>query len=102
MTAYLVIEAEITDRGRFAAYAAATPPIVARHGGRYVVLGGQQTPLEGDWDGRRVVISAWPDAAAARRFWDSAEYAQARRLREGTGHFRVLLVDGTDVLPMTG
>lgn len=96
MTAYLVIEARIHDRERFATYARATPPLVARHGGRYIVLGGQQSPLEGDWTGARVVISAWPDAAAARRFWDSPEYAEARRLREGTGEFRVLLVDGTD------
>ncbi len=31
---------------------------------------------------------------AARRYWLSPEYAALKRLREGTGTFRVILVDG--------
>ncbi len=96
MTAYLIIEARIHDRERFDRYARAVSALVSRHGGRYLVLGGEQVPLEGNWSGARVVVSAWPDVAAARRFWDSPEYADVRRLRDGTGEFRVLLVDGTD------
>ena len=33
MSAYLIIEAHITDPQRFAAYARATPDVVARYGG---------------------------------------------------------------------
>jgi len=36
----------------------------------------------------------WPSAEQARTFWGSDEYAAAKPLREGTGEFRVILVEG--------
>ena len=47
MTAYIIVEAEIHDPEKFAAYARVVPDIVAKHGGEYLVLGGQQNALEG-------------------------------------------------------
>lgn len=100
MAAYVVVEAEVTDWERFAAYAKVVPPIVARFGGEYLVLGGQAETLEGEWGATRVVLHRWPDPESARAFWNSPEYQQAKSLREGTGHFRVMLVEGvqTEVL----
>lgn len=95
MPAYLIVEAEITDPERFAAYARANPALVARHGGRYLALRTQAEALEGEALGpRKLVISEWPDRDAAWRYWNSPEYAELKRLREGTGRFRVLLVEG--------
>ncbi|MCE3001742.1 MAG: DUF1330 domain-containing protein [Xanthomonadaceae bacterium] len=94
MPAYMIVEARITDLPRFRAYAEANPPLVARFGGRYLAIRTATEPLEGDWEGAKVVISEWPDMDAARRYWHSPEYAAVKRLREGTGTFRVLLVDG--------
>jgi uncharacterized protein (DUF1330 family) len=94
MPAYVVVEARIHDPARFAAYARRVPGIVAQYGGEYLALGGAQEPLEGDWGTSRVVLHRWPDADSARRFWSSPEYRDAKALREGTGEFRVLLVEG--------
>jgi uncharacterized protein (DUF1330 family) len=38
-------------------------------------------------------VSEWPSREAALRFWNSAEYAEAKQLRDGTGSFQVLLID---------
>ena len=94
MAAYLVVEAVITDREKFAAYAQRVPELVARFGGEYIVLGGAQEALEGDWGDVRLVVHRWPDMARARRFWNSPEYAEVRKLREGAGEFRVMLLEG--------
>ncbi len=94
MPAYLFVEAHIDDLPRFMAYAQANPAIVARYGGRYLALRTATEALEGDWEGSKLVISEWPDMAAARRYWHSPEYAEVKRLREGTGRFRVVLIDG--------
>ena len=94
MAAYLVVEAVITDRKKFAAYAQRVPDAVARAGGEYIVLGGEAETLEGDWGEERLVVHRWPDMDAARRFWHSDEYRDIKRLREGTGRFRVMLVQG--------
>jgi len=43
--------------------------------------------------GGSVVVSTWPDRAAALAFGQSPEYAQARQLRAGVADCQVLLVD---------
>ena len=96
MSAYLIIEAHITDPRRFATYARATPEV-----GRYLVMGGEQHSLEGEHAPARTVISQWPDRAAALAFWQSPEYAALKPLRDGTGNFRVLLADGVNTHPLT-
>jgi HAE1 family hydrophobic/amphiphilic exporter-1 len=82
-----------TDMDRFRQYTVAIIPIVQRFGGRYVVMRGAREDLEGDWGATRIVISEWPSMDAARAFWNSPEYRQAVKLREGTGTFRVTLLE---------
>lgn len=94
MPAYLIIEAHVTDPQGFATYVRATPAVVAHYGGHYLVMGGEQTSLEGVHAPSRTVISCWSDRDAALAFWNSAEYAAIKPLRAGTGSFRVLLADG--------
>ncbi len=94
MTAYIIVEAIVHDPKAFSAYAQKVPVIVAQFGGEYLVLGGPQESLEGDWSASRVVMHRWPSAEQARAFWESDEYAAAKPLREGTGDFRVILVEG--------
>ena len=93
MSVYLIIEAKITDPVRFMAYVDAVPPLVAEFGGKYIVLGGDSEILEGEWDGEKIVVHRWPDKASAKRFWNSADYAEVRKLRKGIGRFRVMLVE---------
>jgi uncharacterized protein (DUF1330 family) len=94
MPAYMIVEARIADLDRFRPYAEANPALVARFGGRYLAIRTATEALEGDWNGAKVVVSVWPDMDAARRYWHSPEYAALKRMREGTGTFRVILVDG--------
>jgi uncharacterized protein (DUF1330 family) len=92
---YMIVIAELTDRERFlAGYARVVPELVSSFGGRYVVRGSCGRFLEGGWEGKpSALVSEWPSREAALRFWNSAEYARAKQLREGTGRFQVLLID---------
>ncbi len=94
MSCFMIVQAHITDRNKFVAYTAVVPALVAQFGGRYLVLGGHTTALEGRWPDCKTVVSEWPDRASAQRFWDSPEYRAAARLREGAGDFTIVLVDG--------
>jgi uncharacterized protein (DUF1330 family) len=91
--ALMLVEADITDMERFREYTVAIVPIVKRYGGRYVVMRGARADLEGDWGATRIVISEWPSMQAALDFWNSPEYREAVKLREGTGTFRVTLLE---------
>lgn len=94
MTAYLVITAHIHDREAFmSGYGPAAGALIERFGGSYTVRAPGAKQLEGEgWDGASVVVSEWPDRAAAEAFWNSGEYAEVRKLRDGIADVQVLLV----------
>lgn len=94
MPAYVVIEADVRDPVRYEAYKKAGDAALAKHGGRFLARGGSPESLEGDWNPERVVIIEFADRAAARRWYDSPEYHDARKLREGAARFRAVLFDG--------
>lgn len=92
---YMVITAILNDRDAFlTGYAKATGPLVEKFGGRYVMMGPGAKLLEGEWgDGASVVISEWPDHASVDAFWNSTEYREAKKLREGVADVQVLVID---------
>lgn len=94
MTAHLIITAVIHDREQFVTgYGPAAAELVQRFGGRYLVRAPGAELLEGTGPlGASVVISEWPDAAAAKAFWTSPEYAEVRKLRDGIADVTVLLI----------
>ncbi len=94
MTAWLVITARVHDRAAFmAGYAPAAAGLVEQFGGRYVIRAPGAELLEGDgMTGASVVVSEWKSRAAAQAFWQSPEYAEVRKLREGLADVQVMLV----------
>lgn len=94
MPAYLLVRIRVTDPARWEQYRAAVPSVIAAHGGHYIIRGGEVTALEGADDGRRQVVLEFPTVEAARGFWYSADYAAARKLRDGAAEVEVLLVPG--------
>jgi uncharacterized protein (DUF1330 family) len=95
MPAYLIVSCVIHDRAAFmAGYAPEAARLTQAFGGRYVLRAPGGAWLEGGFGaGPSVVISQWPDRAAAERFWTSPEYAAAKALREGVAEAQVLLIE---------
>lgn len=73
-------------------YAASLPPIYEKYGGRYVAFAPKYDIMEGSSDAQAIIISAWPSVEAAKSFWNSPEYAEAIKLREGIGEFDVVIL----------
>lgn len=95
MAAYMVILVKMHDRDKFiAGYGKAVPPLVAQYGGEYVIVAPGATLLEGTLEGyTSVAISKWPSRDAATQFWNSDEYSEVKKLREGLADAQVLLVE---------
>ena len=81
MTAYVIAQFDVTDCEGFEAYRDAAPPIVAAYGGRFLVNGGDITSIEGQIEGRRMIVLEFPDRAAAERFYNSTEYREIVPMR---------------------
>ncbi|HEY5693201.1 MAG TPA: DUF1330 domain-containing protein [Gaiellaceae bacterium] len=94
MPAYVIVETEIHDPEQYDLYKAASPDAVQAGGGRFVVRGGELAVLEGNWDPSRLVVLEFPDLEAAKRWYDSPEYQEAKRLREGAASLKMLAVQG--------
>ena len=70
------------------------PPILAKYGGKFIARGGSVVTLEGPAEARRVVLMQFPAMSDAEAFYRSAEYAQARKLREGLATIEFIAVEG--------
>ena len=93
--AYLIVEMHITDPERYKRYMAEAPAAVKAAGGEYLVRGGRQETLEGDWNPHRVALLRFPSYAEAKAFYDGELYTGARKLRAGTTeYFNMVLVEG--------
>ena len=95
MPAYMIVTAKIKDRDAFIqGYGQAAGALVAKFGGRYLLRAPGAELLEGDFGaGSSMVISEWPDKETARRFWNSPEYGEVKKLREGIADCQVLLIE---------
>ncbi|MEM9304111.1 MAG: DUF1330 domain-containing protein [Pseudomonadota bacterium] len=99
MSAYLIVQATVTDPAKFGPYAQGTAALVAKLGGEYIVLGDQPEVLEGDWPGGLTVISRWPSREAAKAFYESPEYTELRQLRTDCCVAHIALARGVDEMP---
>ena len=94
MAAYLVAHIDVTDPEGFERYRAVVPAVIERHGGRYLIRGGAAEPLEGDWTVPRLVVIEFADHAAAKAFYESADYQEILPLRLAASRGTAAIVDG--------
>ena len=94
MSAYVIVDLEVTDSAGFETYRQQVPATLARYCGRYIVRGGAAEALEGSWVPKRVVVIEFPDRAAAKAWWSSPEYSAPKALRERTARTKLIVVDG--------
>jgi uncharacterized protein (DUF1330 family) len=94
--AYVIVETDVTDPEQYEKYKAASPGAIAAGGGRFLVRGGELAILEGDWQPSRVVVLEFNDLAAVKRWYQSEVYQEAKMLREGAAHLRMVAVQALD------
>ena len=95
--AYLIVEMHIIDMERYKQYMAQAPACVKAFGGEYIVRGGRQETLGGDWQPHRVALLRFPSYDQAKAFYDDGPYKEVRKLRLGTTeYFNMVLVEGVD------
>jgi uncharacterized protein (DUF1330 family) len=94
MAAYVIANVNVKDPTLFEQYRKQVPDTIARHGGRYLVRGGQHQTLEGGWTPTRLVVLEFPTVEQARRWYDSEEYREPKALRMKCALTDVVLVEG--------
>jgi uncharacterized protein (DUF1330 family) len=94
MPAYIIAQINITDPQKYQEYAKLAGPATAKYGGKFLVRGGDKTELEGRIPYQRIVVTEYPTVEAAKRFYNSPEYQEARSKRLGAADFNMIVVEG--------
>ena len=94
MAAYILVDCKVTDPVRYEKYKTLAQEAIAKHGGRYLVRGGETVLLEGGRAPNRVVVLEFPTLEKARSFYDSVEYLAARAARAGAAEMHMVAAAG--------
>ena len=94
MSAYVVVDVDVTDPAGFEQYRQQVRESIARYGGRYIVRGGKTETLEALCSSKPFVILEFPDRSTPKAWWSSQEYADAKALRQRCARTELIVVDG--------
>jgi uncharacterized protein (DUF1330 family) len=90
---YVIAHATVMDAAKWGEYVTKSKVALDKFGGRSIVRGGRCEIVEGNGVARNVVLE-FPSYEAALGYAKSAEYAEAKKLRQGAGTLDMVVVEG--------
>lgn len=95
MTAYIVVDVNITNLERFREYASRVSELIEKHSGRYIVKGAQPDIIQGSpGNPQYVVVIEFPSQAFANEFIQERQDVGLSDLWERSTAGRILKVEG--------
>ena len=92
MPAYVVAMMSVHDADHYRNYTDRTPPIVKKHGGRFLTRGEPFTCVEGnEYDGRLVILE-FPTKANVEAWFADPDYQEAMAFRHAASKMNYLMV----------
>ena len=96
MTAYLLVDLDIHDPEGFQEYRSKVPEFITRHGGKYLVAGGEFEIIEGNWQPHRLALFKFPDRQSIRNFCFDPDFAEIAAIRRRSSKTIAVAIDGLD------
>ncbi len=97
--AYVILTEAIKDRAGMRAYAQAAAPSMAEGDASVLVVDPRPQVLEGEWHGDQTVVLEFPSAEAARAWYESPAYQEAKSLRQAAADTNAVIVAGFERPP---
>jgi uncharacterized protein (DUF1330 family) len=94
LPAYVIAMVDVKDPVRYEDYRRLVLPTIQAFGGRFIARAGRTEVLEGESSAGRVVILEFPTFDAAKAWWSSPEYSEAKAIRQATSVGTLTLVEG--------
>ena len=94
MSAYVIVEINVTDPVGYEEYKKHAAATVRQHGGKYIARGGKTEVLEGDWKPNRIVVLQFESMERAKEWLNCEEYREPRKMRHRTAKTNMILVEG--------
>jgi uncharacterized protein (DUF1330 family) len=94
MSAYMIINVDVKDAAIFEEYKSKVPALIRKHGGEYLVRGGECVIWEGDWKPKRLIILRFPDIASAQAMFLDPAYQPLKAIRHRVSKADIVIVEG--------
>jgi uncharacterized protein (DUF1330 family) len=101
---YFIAEIEVHDMERYEDYRVQVAPLIARHGGRYLVRSGATNfgkepsagiiSPEGNWLPDRIIVLEFPSRAQLEIFVADPEYKSVAAIRQAAATTRSIVANG--------
>jgi uncharacterized protein (DUF1330 family) len=95
MSAYVIVEIDVSDPEKYEQYKKLAFTSVTAHGGKYIVRGGSSDVFEGEWSPKRIVVLEFESMAKARAWYHSEDYQDAKQIRLQASIANMICVEGT-------
>ncbi|HSL45308.1 MAG TPA: DUF1330 domain-containing protein [Anaerolineales bacterium] len=94
MTAFVIVDINVTDPIHYEEYKKLAAPTVELYGGKYIARGGKTEVLEGDWKPNRLVILQFDNMEKVKNWLNSPEYRGPRGIRHQTAISNMVVIEG--------
>jgi uncharacterized protein (DUF1330 family) len=94
MSGYIIAKVKISDMDKYQKYMKVTPATILKYNGKIIVQGGENTTLEGEPVNERVVVIEFPSLELAKSWYNSIEYQNAKKLRDGAAEASFYAISG--------
>lgn len=94
MAAYILLDIDVFDPAGYEEYKKRGAPTILAYGGKPLARGGKTEVLEGNWQPKRMVLLEFKSIEEAKRWWDSPEYNEAKKLRHASARTNIVLLEG--------
>ena len=92
---YIMGHITVKDPDAYKEYVERDTPILASHGGRFIVRGGKSQVVEGESLSRHIMIE-FPTYEAAEKAYNDPAYQEVADIRRRTAESVIILVEGVD------
>jgi len=90
----VILDIDVKDPGGYEEYKKQGAPTIPVYGGKPLARGGKTEVLEGNWQPKRVIMLEFPDMGQAKRWWNSPEYSEAKKLRHKSADTNAVFLEG--------
>jgi uncharacterized protein (DUF1330 family) len=94
MAVYMIVETKVTDKEVFSQYGEEFDEMLKKYGGRFLVRGGEVTPLSGNWNPERIAVIEFESFEQLMNCFVSADYLEIAALRESSTISKAIVVRG--------
>jgi uncharacterized protein (DUF1330 family) len=91
---FVIFNIDVTNPEDYNEYITKVKPIVEKFGGEYIVRGGTNQVVEGNWQYSRTIVLKFPSYEKALEWYNSEEYQPIKQIRLDNAVSNGIIIQG--------